>query len=47
MFMVAENIKVGLVTEHVTIAEVANHITKENIVRKLRIMNGTLKEDFV
>ncbi len=46
MFMVAENIKVGLVTEHVTIAEVANHITKENIVRKLRIMNGTLKEDF-
>lgn len=46
MFMVAENIKVGLVTEHVTITEVAKHITKEAIVSKLRIMNGTLKEDF-
>lgn len=46
MFMVADNIKVGLVTEHVTIADVANHITKEAIISKLRIMNGTLKEDF-
>jgi 4-hydroxythreonine-4-phosphate dehydrogenase len=46
MFMVADNIKIGLVTEHVAIADVAKHITKENIIQKLRIMNGTLKEDF-
>jgi 4-hydroxythreonine-4-phosphate dehydrogenase len=46
MFMVASNIKVGLVTEHVSIADVAKHITKEAIIGKLRIMNGCLQEDF-
>lgn len=46
MFMVAENIKVGLVTEHVPIKDLAQHITKENILSKLRIMNDSLKKDF-
>ncbi len=46
MFMVAENIRVGLVTEHVTIADVAPHITRENITSKLRIMNSSLQKDF-
>ena len=46
MFMVAENIKVGLVTEHVTIADVAPHITRESITGKLRIMNSSLQKDF-
>lgn len=46
MFMVAENIRVGLVTEHVTIADVAKHITRENILAKLRIMHTSLQRDF-
>ncbi|MFY7964043.1 MAG: 4-hydroxythreonine-4-phosphate dehydrogenase PdxA [Chitinophagaceae bacterium] len=46
MLMVAENIKVGLVTEHIPVLEVANAISKEAILYKLRIMNGCLKEDF-
>ena len=46
MLMCAENLKVGLVTEHIPVAEVANAISKEVILSKLRIMNGCLQEDF-
>ncbi len=46
MFMVASNMRIGLVTEHVPIAEVANHITKERILSKLDLMNYSLKKDF-
>ncbi len=46
MFMVAEDIRVGLVTNHSAIKEVANGITKEKILRKLQLMNASLCEDF-
>jgi len=46
MVMVAENLRVALVTEHVPISEVAKHITKENILRKLQILNDSLQKDF-
>jgi 4-hydroxythreonine-4-phosphate dehydrogenase len=46
MFMVAENLRVGLVTEHVSIANVAKAITKEAIVSKLKIMHQSLQKDF-
>lgn len=46
MLMVAENIRVGLVTEHVSVAEVANHITKEAILSKLKIIQSSLQKDF-
>lgn len=46
MLMVAENIKVGLVTEHVPVKEIAAHITKENILSKLSILHASLKKDF-
>ena len=46
MFMVAENIKVALLTEHVAVKDIAQHITKENILSKLQIMNASLKKDF-
>jgi len=46
MFMVAENLRVGLVTEHVTIADVAKNITRENILLKLKIMHNSLQKDF-
>ncbi len=47
MFMVAENIKVALLTEHVPLNEVAQYITKENIVKKLALINQSLKKDFL
>lgn len=46
MFMVAENMRVGLVTEHVTVEEVSKHITKESILSKLQIMQQSLQKDF-
>ena len=46
MLMTAENLKIGLVTEHVPVKEIAAHITKENIISKLLILNASLKKDF-
>jgi 4-hydroxythreonine-4-phosphate dehydrogenase len=46
MLMVADNMKIGLVTEHIPVAEVAKHITKEKIVSKLNILNKSLQKDF-
>ncbi len=46
MFMVAENIKVALLTEHVAVKDIAQHITRENILSKLQIINASLKKDF-
>jgi 4-hydroxythreonine-4-phosphate dehydrogenase len=46
MFMVAEKFRVGLVTEHVPIRDVASFVTKENILSKLTIMRDSLVKDF-
>lgn len=46
MFMVAENMRIGLVTEHVPVTEVGKHITKEKIIGKLKLMNASLQKDF-
>jgi 4-hydroxythreonine-4-phosphate dehydrogenase len=46
MFMVAPNIRVGLVTEHVPLADVAKHISTQAIISKFRIMNESLIKDF-
>jgi 4-hydroxythreonine-4-phosphate dehydrogenase len=46
MFMVAENIKVALLTEHVPIKDIAQHIKKEAILSKLLLMHQSLKQDF-
>jgi 4-hydroxythreonine-4-phosphate dehydrogenase len=46
MFMVAENIKVALLTEHVPVKDIAQYVTKENILSKLQILNNSLKKDF-
>jgi 4-hydroxythreonine-4-phosphate dehydrogenase len=47
MFMVADNMRVGLVTEHVPVNEIAKHITREAILSKLQLMNNSLKKDFL
>jgi len=46
MLMVADNMKVALVTEHVPVAEVAKYITREAILSKLSILKETLQRDF-
>jgi 4-hydroxythreonine-4-phosphate dehydrogenase len=46
MLMCAENMRVGLVTEHVPVSEIAKHITKESIISKLRLMKDSLRRDF-
>ncbi|MBK9328965.1 MAG: 4-hydroxythreonine-4-phosphate dehydrogenase PdxA [Sphingobacteriales bacterium] len=46
MFMVAEDLRVGLVTNHSALKDVASKISKEKILRKLQIMNTSLKLDF-
>lgn len=46
MLMTAENMKVGLVTEHVPVGEVAKYITKEAIISKLHILKESLVTDF-
>ncbi|HQG38918.1 MAG TPA: 4-hydroxythreonine-4-phosphate dehydrogenase PdxA, partial [Chitinophagales bacterium] len=46
MFMVSDNLRVGLVTNHLPIKEVAANITKEKIIRKLQLMETSLREDF-
>ena len=46
MLLVAENLRMALVTEHVTIQEVAKYITKDKIKQKLAILASSLKKDF-
>jgi 4-hydroxythreonine-4-phosphate dehydrogenase len=46
MLMCADNMRVGLVTEHVPVSEIAKHITKESIISKLRLMKDSLRRDF-
>ncbi|HVZ26488.1 MAG TPA: 4-hydroxythreonine-4-phosphate dehydrogenase PdxA [Sediminibacterium sp.] len=46
MFMVADNMRIGLVTEHIPVGEVAQQITRENILGKLKLMHNSLQKDF-
>ena len=46
MFMVSDTLRIGLVTEHVPVKDVAPLITKERIETKLRIIEQSLKKDF-
>jgi len=46
MFLCTDNLKVGLVTNHDPLGKVATLIDKDLLVRKLRLMNDSLKRDF-
>ncbi len=46
MFMVSDLLKIGMVTNHEAIKDVPSLITVETILKKLRIMNNSLKKDF-
>ncbi len=46
MFMVTDSLKVGLLTDHVPLKDIATHITPELIEKKIDIIFNTLKQDF-
>ncbi|GIM61009.1 4-hydroxythreonine-4-phosphate dehydrogenase [Capnocytophaga canis] len=46
MFMVSEDLKVGLFTDHVPLKEVSSHITESLIFEKIKAMNESLRKDF-
>jgi 4-hydroxythreonine-4-phosphate dehydrogenase len=46
MLMVSDIIKVGVVTGHIPVSEVSKSITKEKILRNLRLLHKTFLEDF-
>lgn len=46
MIMVCDRLKVGVVTGHIALKDVVKSITREKIVRKLRLMKDSLERDF-
>ena len=46
MIMVSDQLKVGVVTGHIPLREVPANISKDSILRKLRIMKASLERDF-
>ncbi len=46
MLMISNNLKVGLLTDHVPLKDIAREITPELIEKKISIIQKTLKEDF-
>jgi 4-hydroxythreonine-4-phosphate dehydrogenase len=46
MFMISDTLRVGVVTGHIPITKVAESISVEKIVSKLKLMNNSLKTDF-
>jgi len=46
MLMVNDDLRIGLVTNHVPVSEVAGKISKEAIAKKIKLMSETLQMDF-
>lgn len=46
MFMLCEELRMGLVTGHIPVNSIASAINEEKILSKLRIMNASLQTDF-
>lgn len=46
MFMVSDDLRVGVVTGHIPLNEVAGKIKKGDIIKKLEVMNDSLMKDF-
>ncbi|MDT0294724.1 4-hydroxythreonine-4-phosphate dehydrogenase PdxA [Mesonia ostreae] len=46
MFMISENLKVGLLTDHVPVKDVAEVITPALIEKKIKIISSSLEADF-
>ncbi|MFD2822572.1 4-hydroxythreonine-4-phosphate dehydrogenase PdxA [Lacinutrix iliipiscaria] len=46
MLMIANDLRVGLITDHVPVKDIATHITPELIVEKIETVYNSLKRDF-
>jgi len=46
MFLVAENLRIGVVTGHIPLSQVSERLTKERLTSKIEIMLQSLKKDF-
>ena len=46
MLMVSNNLRIGVITGHIPLREVANQLTSELILKKIKILNESLKKDF-
>ena len=46
MLMVHDNLRVGLITDHIPVNEVAKHLTEELIIKKIETIKQTLIQDF-
>ena len=46
MFLVTDELRVGVVTNHIPVSEVSKAVTKAAILKKLDIMNASLRADF-
>ncbi|MFD0939167.1 4-hydroxythreonine-4-phosphate dehydrogenase PdxA [Pedobacter boryungensis] len=46
MFLISESLRVGVVTGHIPVLEVPTAINREKIVKKLQLINDSLKKDF-
>ena len=46
MFLISENLRVGVVTNHLPISKVSSAINVETILSKLRLMDDSLRRDF-
>ena len=46
MLMVSESLRIGLVTGHVSLKKVPEYVTRESVLKKIRLMSRTLLVDF-
>jgi 4-hydroxythreonine-4-phosphate dehydrogenase len=46
MLMVRDNLRVGLLTDHIPLSEVAAHLTEDLIIRKIETVRQSLIQDF-
>jgi 4-hydroxythreonine-4-phosphate dehydrogenase len=47
MLFVSNSVRVGVATGHIPLAQVSTAVSKELIMSKLKLLNATLKEDFL
>ena len=46
MFMIGESMRIGIATGHVPLNKVSELITRDSLLKKIRLMNNSLKLDF-
>ena len=47
MLMIADGLKVGMVTTHYAVSEVPQQLKKETIVKKIQLLSKSLEQDFI